>query len=312
MSYDTPILFLIFNRPDLTEQVFNRIKEIKPKKLFVAADGPRFEKEDECFLCKKTRNVVINNIDWDCDVKYLFRANNLGCGLAVSGAITWFFEHVTEGIILEDDCLVDVSFFYFAQAMLSKYRYSSEVYHISSLSFLKEDKSENDFDFVKYPLIWGWATWRRCWNNYSFELDYREVKTVLKKLEVQKQAKKYWYNIFKLLEFKKIDTWDYQWLFCCISNKGLCIIPKKNMVSNIGFDDRGTHTKNPNNRMAGQQIFRLDNWERYPKLKENKKKSISIERDIFEIPSYSAYLRRKIRNKILYIYRKYIRAYSGF
>ena len=110
---DTPVLFLIFNRPDVTEKVFSQIKKATPKQLFIAADGPRAANAEDQVECAKTRQLVLDMIDWECEVKTLFREENLGCGLAVSQAITWFFEHVEMGIILEDDCYPDLSFFRF-------------------------------------------------------------------------------------------------------------------------------------------------------------------------------------------------------
>ena len=97
----TPILFLIFNRLDTTKIVFEEIKKQKPKQLFIAADGPRANKENENIVCKEVRNYVLKNIDWNCEIKTLFRERNLGCGKAVSEAISWFFDNVEQGIILK-------------------------------------------------------------------------------------------------------------------------------------------------------------------------------------------------------------------
>ena len=121
-EFETPVLFLIFNRPDLSQQVFERIREIKPKQLFVAADGPRATHPDDAQKCADARRVTLNIIDWECEVKTLFRDENLGCGLAVSQAITWFFEQVEMGIILEDDCYPDLSFFRFCEKLLDYYK----------------------------------------------------------------------------------------------------------------------------------------------------------------------------------------------
>ena len=104
-QFDTPILFLIFNRPDLTARVFDRIREVQPKYLYVAADGPRIDKPEDVEKCESARKVVLDQIDWPCELKTLFRQENLGCGIAVSQAINWFFEHVEQGIIIEDDIL---------------------------------------------------------------------------------------------------------------------------------------------------------------------------------------------------------------
>ena len=129
------ILFLIFNRPDTTQRVFNEIRRVKPTKLFVAADGPRKNKEGETERCQAARDII-NQVDWDCDLHKLFRDKNLGCKMAVSSAINWFFENVEEGIILEDDCLPHPTFFRFCQELLGKYRDDERVMVISGDNFL--------------------------------------------------------------------------------------------------------------------------------------------------------------------------------
>src|SRR6185503_8669515 len=177
MAFDVPILLLVFNRPETTKRVFERIREIKPSKLFVAADGYRPEKEGEKEKCEEVRNLVMNSIDWPCEVKSLFRNSNLGCGPAVSEGITWFFEHVEEGIILEDDILPSRSFFGFAKELLKLYRNDESVWHIGGNSY-NPYKMKADYYFSAYPHIWGWATWRRAWNNYRYELDDIDHKKV--------------------------------------------------------------------------------------------------------------------------------------
>ncbi len=157
-----PILLLIFNRPDLTKKVFDQIKKAKPTQLFIAADGPRVGREHEQELCAQAR-ATVDLIDWDCEVKTLFRDTNLGCGLGVSSAINWFFDHVEEGIILEDDCIPDLSFFSFCQTMLEQYRHDDRVAMISGTNVLpNQSVRESSYSFARYYDIWGWATWRRA------------------------------------------------------------------------------------------------------------------------------------------------------
>src|SRR5450759_4497034 len=120
-KFETPVLFLIFNRSDTTQQVFNQIRQIKPKYLFVAADGPRLDRPVEIEKCLETKSII-QQIDWDCELKSLFSETNLGCRVGVSSAITWFFENVEQGIILEDDCLPDLSFFPYCENLLNKYK----------------------------------------------------------------------------------------------------------------------------------------------------------------------------------------------
>ena len=241
--FDTPILYLIFNRPDLCETTFERIREIKPKYLFIAADGPREDVPGEQETCEKTRKLVLNNIDWDCEVKTLFREENLGCKYAVSSAIDWFFENVEMGIILEDDCLANKDFFEFCEFCLDKYRSEGRVMHISGDKFSDVEIKESLF-YSKYIHIWGWATWRRAWRKYDSNIRTFPVegKQVIKKIfpDTIKQ-RIYWDKIFKGVYSGETNTWDYQWTYSCWKNNGVSVNPAVNLISNIGFGESATH-----------------------------------------------------------------------
>jgi len=239
----TPILFIIFNRPETTKKVFDTIRAAKPKKLFIAADGPRDGKTGEKELCIETRKII-ENIDWDCEIKTLFREKNLGCGKAVSEAITWFFQNVEEGIILEDDCLPSPSFFDFCEKMLERYRNENKIMMISgSNPATSLPDLESDYYYSKAYSIWGWATWRRAWNLYDKRMiDWPTQKNsdLLTNFYPNKRVQDYFWIAFDNTYNDRIDTWDYQWTYTCIKNNGLNIIPKYNMISNIGVV--GTHT----------------------------------------------------------------------
>ena len=232
-----PILFLIFNRPDLTNKVFTEIKKQKPTQLFIAADGPRKDNPGEEEICKQTRQLVLNAIDWECDVKTRFQHENLGCGKAVSSAIDWFFENVDEGIILEDDCLPDQTFFTFCTELLQYYRNDDKVMHISGNNFqLGQIRGEGSYYFSRYAYIWGWATWKRAWMKYDFNLQrYRKCSTE----GLSKSLIRYLHSIHN----KEIDTWDFQWFFAVWFNKGKAINPQVNLVKNIGYGVSGSHTR---------------------------------------------------------------------
>jgi len=247
MSFKTPILFLIFNRPELTQKVFEEIKKQKPKYLFVAADGARPDVLEDIVKCKATRDIVLNGIDWDCEVKTLLRHENLGCGRAVSQAITWFFDNVEQGIILEDDCLPNNSFFVFCDKMLDYYQNDFNVMHISGSSYTKNKKC-NNYYFTKLPFIWGWATWKRAWLHYDFNIKYilpEEKNKILKNVFNNNDIVLYWENILKDFHLTHDSyTWDYQWFLNVWSKDGLVIQPCINLVQNIGFDENATHTIN--------------------------------------------------------------------
>lgn len=245
--FQTPILFLVFNRPDTTQEVFDRIKSIKPSRLFVAADGPRLSKPGEDELCRQVRAIIKRGVDWECDIKVLFRDQNLGCGKAVSGAITWFFEHVEEGIILEDDTLPDLSFFPYCQELLVKYRNSPGVLAISGDNFrLNKKNISHSYSFSRYCNIWGWATWKRVWKLYDFRMnEWPELKRQgwLEKILQHNYEIKNWTNFFDRTYQGVEDTWDYQLQYLSFKQEGLSIEPSVNLVTNIGFRDDATHTK---------------------------------------------------------------------
>jgi hypothetical protein len=254
MTFDTPVLFLVFNRPDTTKKVLERIREIRPSKLFVAADGPRAGKKDENEKCEEVRNIILKGVDWPCEVKTLFRDSNLGCGHAVSGAITWFFENVEEGIILEDDTLPDLSFFNFCKTLLEKYRNDDKIKMIGGNNFQSGKwRGDGSYYFSAYSHIWGWAAWRRTWREYDFTLSGHDDVTIVKALDQyfsDKKIKKHWLEVFHQLQSGKFDTWDLQLLFCILKKGGKTIIPNVNLVTNIGFGMGATHTANKNDVLS--------------------------------------------------------------
>lgn len=249
-----PILFLIFNRPDLTRRVFDRIREAQPSQLFVAADGPRPDRPGEAALCAEAR-AIVDRVDWLCEIHTLFRDENLGCKIAVGGAITWFFEQVDEGIILEDDCLPDLSFFTYCAELLDRYRNSEKVMMISGDNFQDSQpyKNRSSYYFSVFPLIWGWATWSRAWRYYDSAMSKwleKSVQNEIRKFLGRKDMFVYWARIFDRVHAAEIDTWDYQWTYSCWVQQGLTVLPRVNLISNIGFDRRATHTQDSDNKVA--------------------------------------------------------------
>lgn len=243
-TFNTPILMLVFNRPDETQQVFNAIKQIKPAKLYVAADGPRENRISDRELSTKTREIF-KQIDWQCELKTLYREKNMGCGPAVSSAITWFFENEEMGIILEDDCVPDVTFFSFCETLLAKYKDNNEIMHIGGSNFQQGIKrGEASYYFSLFSHVWGWATWRRAWAHYDFNLNtINNIGDIdLSFFTKNKGIKRYWQ--LNLLYSKKgiINTWDYQWSLTVLKMKGLSIIPNSNLVKNIGNTDNSAHS----------------------------------------------------------------------
>ena len=243
---NVPVLLLIFNRPDTTQKVFNSIRTAQPKQLFVSADGPRSQKAGEAEKCAITRQVIAQ-VDWDCEVKTLFRKKNLGCRPAVSGGINWFFEQVEAGIILEDDCVPDLSFFKFCEVLLEKYKDNEAVMQIGGSNLIAEKFTTTSFDYIfsKFVPIWGWATWRRAWQKMDIDLsnfkEFKEKGTV-KDFVYSKPAQRYMLEKFEDTHYKRNSSWAYAWFYSVLQNDGYSIIPTKNLIHNIGFGEDATHT----------------------------------------------------------------------
>lgn len=252
----SPILFLIFNRPEESQILFNAIREAKPKKLYVAADGPRNNGKDE-LVCKETRSIL-DKIDWECKLITLFREENLGCGKAVSSAITWFFENEEEGIILEDDCLPSPDFFRFCDTMLEKYRIDNRIGHVCGCNFQDGIKRGNgDYYYSNLTNVWGWASWRRVWLRYDFNMIYLEEakeSDFLSKITNKKNIQEFIYKTFVNTKKGLINTWDYQYFYSNLVNGFLSVIPNNNMITNIGFNTGATHTRDLNSPYANMKV----------------------------------------------------------
>ena len=241
----SPILFIIFNRPEVTKLAFEKIRQARPSRLYIAADGPRNNRLDDFVKCKQTRSIA-DCVDWPCEIHKLFRDENLGCGRGVSSAITWFFEHEEEGIIIEDDIVPHIDFFKYCDEMLDKYRNDSRIQLIAGRNpFYNGCQSNVSYYMSSYFAIWGWATWRRVWDTYEFETRKLDKKQFLDKLSkiITRSSYKFYKIIYNLMYDHKIDTWDYQFYFNQIIYDRYSIIPYTNMTENIGLGiEDSTHT----------------------------------------------------------------------
>jgi hypothetical protein len=251
------VLFLVFNRPDLTKQVFDSIRAYKPARLYVAADGPRAHKEGEAALCEQVRSIV-KQVDWPCELYTLFREHNLGCKRAIMSGITWFFEHEEEGIILEDDCLPHPGFYRFCSSMLAHYRKDERIGHICGTNFIEAaDGVPYSHYLVPYAHNWGWASWRRVWKKFlEIELNDETIKP--DKIPGNWSNKIYWVSKVKEANSGKVDTWDYQtqYMHWYLGHKA--VLPIKNLISNIGFDARATHTTRADQLLQNRRTQAFD------------------------------------------------------
>jgi hypothetical protein len=260
---ETAVLLVIFNRPETTQHVFEAIRTAKPPRLYIAADGPRENKIGEAEKCAEARRIV-EKVDWECEVKTLFREDNLNCGIGPSSAFTWFFEHEEEGIILEDDCLPSQSFFWFCQELLERYRDDTRIMHIGGNNFLQGWQNDPDYSyyFSRSGHIWGWATWRRAWKMFDYDINLYD------KIKANNYFTNYFLNplekIYRLRKFDqtitstRVDWWDYQWDFARYANSGLAIVPNNNLVKNIGFGEGATHTQNGKSKSANLEADNIE------------------------------------------------------
>jgi hypothetical protein len=247
----TPVALIIFNRPDTTEKVFEAIRQVKPPKLLVIADAPRANRPGEAEKCAAVR-AIIDRVDWDCELLKNYSDVNLGCGLRPATGISWVFEQVEEAIILEHDCLPHPTFFRFCEELLEKYRNEPRIMNISAgnkdnfLNFLFGSKlSGYSYYFSRYFGTWGWASWRRAWQYYDFEMKrFPEIleQGWLNKFFQDERTTQYWIKRFEQT-YNLGNTWDYQWEFACWLQNGLSIRPKVNLISNIGSGPEAVNTK---------------------------------------------------------------------
>ena len=241
----TPIVLFVFNRPSFAERIFSTIAIIKPSALFIFADGPRENIKDDLILCEQTRKVF-DYINWPCKVERIFSKSNIGCRESIPKGLNYAFSLVEECIILEDDCIPEISFFEFCENLLEKYRNETKIMTIGG----HRSDGPNEYDsfsyyFSKYPSIWGWATWKNRWEKYDLRMtEWTELRNTnwLNNILSSSKEVAYWYNFFDKMQ-KGLDTWDYALFFYCWLHKGLSIRTKVNMISNIGFGEDATHTK---------------------------------------------------------------------
>jgi hypothetical protein len=248
MAAHTPILLIVFNRPAETQQVLNAIRNIQPAQLYIAADGPRPDRPDDIENCAKVREIV-SNVSWPCTVKTLYREKNLGCMLGVSGAIDWFFENEEEGIILEDDCVPNPSFYSFCIQLLEKYRQDKRIYAICGRNPMGTTSINESYLFSRFFKEWGWASWRRAWQqrNLGKENFDRAVKeAVLERTLNDVPMARYTLQTNESVHYSGHNTWDYQWLFNILSQNGLVIVPRVNLVENVGLNSGVHFGDNPN------------------------------------------------------------------
>jgi hypothetical protein len=242
----TPVAFFIFNRPETTKRVFEEIRRSRPPMLLIVADGPRLDHPGESDKVAAAR-AVVEDVDWHCKVMKNYSNINLGCKVRISNGLDWVFQNVEEAIILEDDCLPHHTFFRFCEELLETYKDDDRIMHIcgDNFQFGAGEQGESSYYFSRYAHVWGWASWRRAWKYYDVQMrDWGSTKDHGKILRnfADRSEKRFWNAKWNDVFKGRIDTWDFQWMYSCISRNALAIVPAVNLVSNIGFGPSSTHT----------------------------------------------------------------------
>ena len=244
---NTPVVFLVFNRPEPARRVFERIRQARPPKLLVVCDGPRAHVPTDAGRVAEVRGIIAKGVDWPCEVLTHYAETNMGCRERVRSGLDWAFSIAQEAIILEDDCLPDPSFFPYCETLLERYRDEPKVMHIGANNFQGWRRPTQDsYYFSKYNHIWGWACWRRSWQKYDYNLASWTRPGVRERISLSfdsDQEKEYWLAKFDGItqQFDQVTTWDYQWTYTCWLHEGLSICPATNLVTNIGIGIDGTH-----------------------------------------------------------------------
>lgn len=263
-TVETPVLFLLYNRPEPARRVLAAIRQARPARLFVAVDGPRPDRPGDDRACRECRDLVAG-VDWDCQVHTLFQEENLGCKQAVASALDWFFGQEEEGVVLEDDCLPGPDFFPFCAELLARFRHDPRVMAVSGSNFqFGQGPREHSYYFSRQVHVWGWATWRRAWALYDRDMarwpGFRRSQRLFDVFG-RRVSQAYWTRIMDETFDGRFQTWDYQWMLACWAENGLCVLPRENLVANIGFDPRATHTTEPTpyaDLPTGSLAFPLD------------------------------------------------------
>ena len=254
-SLETPVAMMIFNRPEVTARVFAEVRRARPRQLFIVGDGARPDRPGEEVQVALTREAA-TQVDWPCDLQTLFADQNMGCKPRVASGLAWVFQQVEEAIILEDDCLPHPSFFGYCQELLDRYRDDQRVGAISGDNFQNGiSRTPHSYYFSKYFHCWGWASWRRTWQNFDIEMkswpQFRDREGLATVADSATEAW-YWKRLFneQYSGLSNTSSWAYPWLYSGWTQNALTILPDVNLISNIGFSGAGTHCTDADNRFA--------------------------------------------------------------
>ncbi|MBQ9284773.1 MAG: hemolysin hemolytic protein [Bacteroidaceae bacterium] len=243
--YNIPILIVIFNRKEIAIRTFESIRRVQPSKLYIAGDGPRPEVDGEDILVQETRRAILDRIDWDCQVQTLFQSVNLGCGPGMYTAIDWLFKNEERGIIIEDDCVLQHSFYQFAEELLERYKDDTRIGLIDAANYQAEIPVPDSYGFSRYKSTNGWASWRRAWKLMDLDMNWRNsdyAESIIANMGYRSKDISYWRYRLKAIDNNVVSAWDWQWYFTLAAHNMLGIYPSCSLQTNIGFGEAATHT----------------------------------------------------------------------
>ena len=301
----TPVALIIFKRPQETERVFAEIRKVKPQKLLVVADRPRADRPGEDQDCARAR-AIIDRVDWDCEVLKNYADINLGCKRRVLSGINWVFETVEEAIILEDDCLPHPTFFRFAEELLDHYRDDRRIMSISGQNVqFGRQRTDYSYYFSRYTHSWGWATWRRVWQHYDFDMKlWPEIRdgNFLEDVLGDSHAAKVWTKTFQLCYEGKLDAWDFQFTFASFIQNGMNILANVNLVSNIGHGTSASNTYDVNSPYSNMPVEAITFPMKHPPFAIRDTQADNFTQNT--LYDYDPPLLKKVQNKIQKLLKK--------
>jgi hypothetical protein len=298
LSFNTPIIFIVYKRLETTKKVFDKIKAIRPSKLYIVADGPKISSEKP--TCSAVKSYIEENIDWECQLIKIYSDYNLGCARRVQSGLDKVFSKEEKAIILEDDTLPDLSFFKFCEELLERFKNDDSVAHISGCNLQPNAVNFHEsYCFSSIVNIWGWATWRRAWRNFDLNMSSWEKEDQESLLINWCTNKREMFGKKKMFDLHCNNpdpwTWDYQWVYSCWKHNALSIIPRNNLVTNIGIGPEASNTKSKISiDMYPKVIQSIDQNLIHPQ----KTRNISFEKKYYRAfqPKVTQLLKQKVKN----------------
>lgn len=301
-SIRSPIVLFIFLRDSNVLQTINVLRQVNARSIYLVGEGPRPDRKGERERVLNVRDAVLKAIDWDCSVKTNFVDEDIGAGNRIASGISWVFEYEERAIFLEDDVAPTIDFFRYCDELLEYYNDDKRIMAVCGSNLIQEYGIEESYLFSQLVFPWGWATWKRAWLNYDYKVS--EWKRFKKSRYLEKQfpdktiyriRAKTWDQAYSGIDY----TWDYQFLFHIMINSGYTIIPKKNLICYLGFDDVSTNSTGRNKFM--NTPCELDLPLVHP---QNVFKNIEYEKQYYDTWEYNHHpLRKKIKYYLLQLFQ---------